>query len=183
MRGRNATCNCYLAWILRNRIWRWPKIQYTANPNPVELTGNPCKSIPTGKKLYSLQGTPVFIAGSLFSLQGFPCISLYFPVRDCSVMMKWFIEKMLISTSCINGFMSNLIKKSWMDSRGAHLVCHRASVLCFSTLVSLLQMYPIYNVIILVISLLRSHRISHAPNSEHTWQTPFWSSLLLRGNP
>ena len=57
--------------------------------------------------------------------------------------------------------------------RGAHLVCHRASVLCFSTLVSLLQMYAIYNVIILVISLLRSHRISHAPNSEHTWQTPF----------
>ena len=59
--------------------------KFTANPNPVKLTGNPCKSIPTGKNLYSLQGTPVFIAGSLFSLQGFPCISLYFPVRDCSV--------------------------------------------------------------------------------------------------
>ena len=28
---------------------------------------------------------PVLIAGSLFSLQGFPCKPLYFPVRDCSV--------------------------------------------------------------------------------------------------
>ena len=27
-----------------------------------------------------------------------------------------FCEKMLISTRCIHGFMSNLIKKSWMDS-------------------------------------------------------------------
>ena len=27
-----------------------------------------------------------------------------------------FSEKMLISTKFINGFMSNLIKKSWMDS-------------------------------------------------------------------
>ena len=59
---------------------------HTANPNPVKLTENPCKSIPTGKDLYSLQGTPVLIAGSLFSLQGFPCISLYLPVRDCSAV-------------------------------------------------------------------------------------------------
>jgi len=59
-------------------------LSYTANPNPVQLTGKPCKSIPTGKYLLSLQGNPVLIAGSLFSLQGFPCISLYFPVRDCS---------------------------------------------------------------------------------------------------
>ena len=29
---------------------------------------------------------PVLIAGSLFSLQGFPCKPLYFPVRDCSVL-------------------------------------------------------------------------------------------------
>ena len=33
-----------------------------------------------------------------------------------SLMMKWFSEKMLISTRCIHGFMSNLIKKSWKDS-------------------------------------------------------------------
>ena len=59
--------------------------RYTVNPNPVQLTGKPCKSIPTGKYLLSLQGNPVLIAGSLFWLQGFPCISLYFPVRDCSV--------------------------------------------------------------------------------------------------
>jgi hypothetical protein len=33
-----------------------------------------------------------------------------------SLTMTWFSEKMLISTWCINGFMSNLIKKSWTDS-------------------------------------------------------------------
>ena len=61
--------------------------------------GTPCEPIPTGKNLFSLQGTPVLIAGSLFSLQGtpvliagslfslqgFPCKPLYFPVRNCSV--------------------------------------------------------------------------------------------------
>ena len=62
-------------------------LYYTANPNPVQLTGKPCKSIPTGKYLLSLQGNPVLIAGSLFSLQSFPCISLYFPARDCSVVL------------------------------------------------------------------------------------------------
>ena len=40
----------------------------------------------TGKNLFSLQGTPVLITGSLFSLQGFPSKPLYFPVRDCSVV-------------------------------------------------------------------------------------------------
>ena len=30
--------------------------------------------------------------------------------------MTRFSEKMLISTRCIHGFMSNLIKKSWTDS-------------------------------------------------------------------
>ena len=45
----------------------------------------PIQSLLTGKDLFSLQGTPVVIAGFLFSLQGFPCKPLYFPVRDCSV--------------------------------------------------------------------------------------------------
>ena len=36
----------------------------------------PCEPIPTGKNLFSLKGTPFLIAGSLFSLQGFPCTSL-----------------------------------------------------------------------------------------------------------
>ena len=49
------------------------------------LQGTPCKSIPTGKNLFLLQGTPVLIAGPLFSLQGFPCKPLYFLVRDCNV--------------------------------------------------------------------------------------------------
>jgi hypothetical protein len=69
---------------------------YTANPNPVELTENP--RIPTGKTLYSLQGTPVFIEGSLFLLQGFPCISLYFPVRDCSADLITYIS---VSRDCM----------------------------------------------------------------------------------
>ena len=33
-----------------------------------------------------------------------------------SLTMTWFSEKMLTSTRCIHGFMSNLIKKSWTDS-------------------------------------------------------------------
>ena len=32
-----------------------------------------------------ITGNPVFIAGIVFSLQGFPCKSLYFSVGDCSV--------------------------------------------------------------------------------------------------
>ena len=55
------------------------------------LQGNPCEPIPTGKSLFSLQGTPVFITGSLFSLQGFPCKPLYFPVRDCSVQKPFYL--------------------------------------------------------------------------------------------
>ena len=33
-----------------------------------------------------------------------------------SLTMTRFREKMLISTKCMHGFMSNLIKKSWTDS-------------------------------------------------------------------
>ena len=43
--------------------------------------------------LLSLQGNPVLIAGSLFWLQGFPCISLYFPVRDCSTCQKHLVDR------------------------------------------------------------------------------------------
>ena len=34
-----------------------------------------------------------------------------------SLTMTLFSEKMLIFTRCIHGFMSNLIKKSWTDSK------------------------------------------------------------------
>ena len=40
-----------------------------------------------------------------------------------SLTMTWFSEKMLISTRCIHGFMSNLIKKSWTDSTQQPHVC------------------------------------------------------------
>ena len=76
-------------WIRFVKIWAVSNCQfnanfwtYTANPNPIRLTGK--------KKLFSIQGTPVLIAGSLFSLQGFPCKPLYFPVRDCSVSKNLF---------------------------------------------------------------------------------------------
>ena len=48
----------------------------------------PCEPIPIEKNLFSLQGTPDLITGSLFSLQGFPCKLLYFPVRDCRLTSK-----------------------------------------------------------------------------------------------
>ena len=42
------------------------------------------------------QEKPFFIAGSLFSLQGFPYKPLYFPVRDCiwsylTFVLKWYL--------------------------------------------------------------------------------------------
>ena len=37
--------------------------------------------------IFQLYVLCVLIAGSLFSLQGFPRISLYFPVRDCSTQI------------------------------------------------------------------------------------------------
>ena len=37
----------------------------------------PCEEILTGKNLFSLQGTSVLIAGTLYSLQGIPCENYY----------------------------------------------------------------------------------------------------------
>ena len=52
----------------------------------------PCKAYRELPVSQFSQGKPVFITrnpllivGFLFSLQGFPCKPLYFPVRDCSV--------------------------------------------------------------------------------------------------
>ena len=46
-----------------------------------------------------------------------------------SLTMTWLSEKILISTRCIHGFMSNLIKKSWTDSnyRFLCLDCNKVS--------------------------------------------------------
>ena len=53
----------------------------------------PCKAyrevISHRKKQVFITGNPVLIAGILFSLQGFPCKPLYFPVLDCSVHVEW----------------------------------------------------------------------------------------------
>ena len=47
-------------------------------PKPcISSQGTPCESIPMGKNLFSLQGTPVLIAGTLYSLQGIPCENYY----------------------------------------------------------------------------------------------------------
>ena len=50
--------------------------------------GTPCESIPTGKTLFSLQGTPVLIAGVCFHYRDFPVNPCNFPVRDCSVSIS-----------------------------------------------------------------------------------------------
>ena len=63
-------------------LLHYTAILYRASTGPEQ--GSPCEVFHTGKNLFSLQGTPVLIAGSLFSLQVFPCKPLYFPVRDCS---------------------------------------------------------------------------------------------------
>ena len=46
-----------------------------------------------------------------------------------SLMMTWFSEKMLISTRWIHGFMSNLIKKSWTDSKEHVIVSNMSQLL------------------------------------------------------
>jgi hypothetical protein len=50
-------------------------IPYRARTGPKQ--GFPCVLILTGKNLFSLQGTPLLIAGILYSLQGFPCENYY----------------------------------------------------------------------------------------------------------
>ena len=57
--------------------------------------------------------------------------------------MRWCQKNLLLTPFCI--YYSCLFQS-----------CRHASALCFSTPVGVKQMYPIYNVIILVISLLRS---------------------------
>ena len=37
----------------------------------------PVYFFPTGKNLFSLQGTPVLMAGTMYSLQGIPCENYY----------------------------------------------------------------------------------------------------------
>ena len=75
---RRHTC-LQLQWnvtsVVEFPLFIW--ILYTANPKPVRLTGN-------SLLVNSHREKPVFIAGILFSLQGFPCKILYFPVWDCS---------------------------------------------------------------------------------------------------
>ena len=50
-------------------------VPYRASTGPEQ--GFPCVLILTGKNLFSLQGTPVLIAGILYSLQGIPCENYY----------------------------------------------------------------------------------------------------------
>jgi hypothetical protein len=50
-------------------------ILYRARTGPEQ--GFPCVVILTGKNLFSLQETPLLIAGILYSLQGIPCENYY----------------------------------------------------------------------------------------------------------
>ena len=60
------------------------------------------------KILYCLKLCPIFIGSALFIIL-------------VSLTMTRFSGKMLLSTWCVHGFMSNLIKTSWMDSNAAML--------------------------------------------------------------
>ena len=50
---------------------KFTAIPYRDSTGPEQ--GFPCEPFLTGKTLFSLEGTPVLIAGTLFTLQGFPC--------------------------------------------------------------------------------------------------------------
>ena len=52
--------------VIYTKTYKFYPLRSTVNPNPVQLTAFPCKSILTGINLLSLQGNPVLIAGSLF---------------------------------------------------------------------------------------------------------------------
>ena len=81
--------NCY-GWRVYSIVGHlkvWSKTSTLQTQTLYSSQGTPCESITTGKNLFSLQRTPVLIAGSLFSLQGFPCKPLYFP--DCSAPCKF----------------------------------------------------------------------------------------------
>ena len=60
-------------YILKNRfcIVFFVTLQSCTGPEQ----GFPCVVILTGKNLFSLQGTPLLIAGILYSLQGIPCVN------------------------------------------------------------------------------------------------------------
>ena len=64
--------------------WRCITCNYACPHNTITANRNPVSQFSQGKNLFSLQGTPDPNTGSLFSLQGFTCKPLYFPVRDCS---------------------------------------------------------------------------------------------------
>ena len=57
-----------------------------------------------------------------------------------NLKMKLYSEKMIISTRCIHGFMSNLIKKSSTDSKAKNVTS------IFYYLLSLLLLYNIWNI-------------------------------------
>ena len=67
---------------------------------------------------------PVIIAGILFSLQGFPCKTLYFPVRDCIVLgLKIYMQKCMIATLLICQFCKQLSTVTVM--RWSNLFLHQ----------------------------------------------------------
>ena len=81
-----------------------------------------------------LQGTPVFITGSLFSLKGFPCKPLYFPVRDCSeVKFIMFCTQMnfeIIHIISLGKGIYNAAQIFWrifddFPQRNLHQICYK----------------------------------------------------------
>ena len=70
-------------------------------PIPVIETGFSLRSSSHREKPVSITGNPVLIAGMLFSLQGFPCKPLYFPVVHCSALRPMplhFLTHIILTT-------------------------------------------------------------------------------------
>ena len=81
--GENIYCLLILEWKgKRQQLLRLLKLQWMLAENstgPVQGQNRvfPVQYFHTGKNLFSLQGTPVLIAGTLYSLQGIPCENYY----------------------------------------------------------------------------------------------------------
>ena len=74
----NLKTELWIPMVLSHRpLWTKPctAIPYRARTGPEP--GFPCVVILTGKNLFSSQGTPLLIAGFLYSLQGIPCENYY----------------------------------------------------------------------------------------------------------
>ena len=128
-------------------------VKHTANPNTLMFIGNsktlqtqilkglqwtPCKSILTGKNLFSLQGTLFSLQGYCFHYRDFPlkpCTSLYgIAVHyNCNGRMKSRPSQEISYEDCIadfswdhfeNKFLRNIVKSIFRSDLQSNLLVH-----------------------------------------------------------